>query len=210
MPQPRRLGPRAPHGGRGGPPRSGAAEAFFGKMQRALARQGHHHRPLGDDGGSAAGGAGALSGGIPSRDPGALGRRETGAPGVLGNRAASGTVILDELGAEHVRTGKPIVYTSADSVLQMAAHEEAVPLERSMIFAVDRAAAPRPFRGGAGHCPAVRGRSRASTGAPTTAGTSPSRPPERTSAGAPRGARRAGGEAWARSRTSSTARGDHR
>jgi phosphopentomutase len=54
----------------------------------------------------------------------------TGAPGVLGNRAASGTAILDELGAEHVRTGKPIVYTSADSVFQVAAHEEVVPVER--------------------------------------------------------------------------------
>jgi len=54
----------------------------------------------------------------------------TGAPGVLGNRAASGTAILDELGAEHVRTGKPIVYTSADSVFQVAAHEAVVPVER--------------------------------------------------------------------------------
>src|SRR5512146_2032564 len=54
--------------------------------------------------------------------------RETGAPGVLGNRAASGTVIIQELGEEHQRTGKPIVYTSADSVFQIAAHEETVPL----------------------------------------------------------------------------------
>ncbi len=49
--------------------------------------------------------------------------------GVLGNKAASGTVILDELGAEHVRTGSWIVYTSADSVFQVAAHERVVPLE---------------------------------------------------------------------------------
>jgi phosphopentomutase len=55
--------------------------------------------------------------------------RETGVPGVLGNRAASGTAIVAELGAEHQRTGKPIVYTSADSVFQIAAHEETVPLE---------------------------------------------------------------------------------
>jgi phosphopentomutase len=48
---------------------------------------------------------------------------------VLGNRAASGTAILDELGDEHVRTGKWIVYTSADSVFQVAAHEEVVPLD---------------------------------------------------------------------------------
>src|SRR5512146_2336083 len=53
----------------------------------------------------------------------------TGAPGVLGNRAASGTVIIQELGEEHQRTGKPIVYTSADSVFQVACHEETVPLE---------------------------------------------------------------------------------
>ncbi len=54
---------------------------------------------------------------------------ETGAPGVLGNKAASGTVIIQELGEEHQRTGKPIVYTSADSVFQVACHEETVPLE---------------------------------------------------------------------------------
>jgi len=48
--------------------------------------------------------------------------------GVLGNRAASGTAILDDLGEEHVRTGDWIVYTSADSVFQIAAHEEVVPL----------------------------------------------------------------------------------
>jgi phosphopentomutase len=53
----------------------------------------------------------------------------TGVPGVLANRAASGTQILEELGEEHQRTGKPIVYTSADSVFQVAAHEETVPLE---------------------------------------------------------------------------------
>jgi phosphopentomutase len=46
----------------------------------------------------------------------------------LGNVAISGTVIIDELGAEHMRTGSPIVYTSADSVFQVAAHEEIIPL----------------------------------------------------------------------------------
>jgi phosphopentomutase len=50
--------------------------------------------------------------------------------GTLGNRPASGTQILEELGDEHVRTGKPIVYTSGDSVFQIAAHEEAYGLER--------------------------------------------------------------------------------
>ncbi|HSP16987.1 MAG TPA: phosphopentomutase [Thermoanaerobaculia bacterium] len=47
----------------------------------------------------------------------------------LGNKPASGTVILDELGEEHMRTGWPIVYTSADSVFQVAAHEEVIPVE---------------------------------------------------------------------------------
>ncbi len=51
-------------------------------------------------------------------------------PGVLGNYPASGTEIIKELGEEHVRTGKPIVYTSADSVFQIAAHEEIIPIER--------------------------------------------------------------------------------
>ena len=54
----------------------------------------------------------------------AIGRR------VLGNKAASGTEIIKELGEEHVRTGRPIVYTSADSVFQIAAHEHVVPLEQ--------------------------------------------------------------------------------
>ena len=49
--------------------------------------------------------------------------------GVLGNKPASGTEIIQELGEEHQRTGKWIVYTSADSVFQVAAHEETIPLE---------------------------------------------------------------------------------
>src|SRR5947209_4805999 len=55
---------------------------------------------------------------------------KTGVPGVLGNIPASGTEIIKQLGEEHVRTGKPIVYTSADSVFQIAAHEEVIPLDR--------------------------------------------------------------------------------
>lgn len=51
-------------------------------------------------------------------------------PGVIGNKHASGTVIIDELGEEHQQTGKPIVYTSADSVFQIAAHEESFGLQR--------------------------------------------------------------------------------
>ena len=53
-----------------------------------------------------------------------------GLPGVLGNCHASGTTIIAELGEEHVRTGKPIVYASADSVFQIACHEESFGLER--------------------------------------------------------------------------------
>lgn len=52
-----------------------------------------------------------------------------GRPRALGNKAASGTEIIAELGEEHVRTGDPIVYTSADPVFQIAAHEDVVPLE---------------------------------------------------------------------------------
>jgi phosphopentomutase len=54
--------------------------------------------------------------------------RRIGRPS-LGNTVASGTVIIDELGPEHVRTGAPIVYTSADSVFQIAAHESVIPLD---------------------------------------------------------------------------------
>ena len=81
--------------------------------------------------------------------------------GVLGNKAASGTAIIEELGDEHVRTGKLIVYTSADSVFQIAAHEEVVPLDelyRICGIARDILVPPhrvsrviaRPFLGGPG------------------------------------------------------------
>jgi len=84
--------------------------------------------------------------------------RKTGR-GWLGNKAASGTGIIAELGAEHQRTGKWIVYTSADSVFQVAAHESTVPIDdlyracgvaRDMLkgeHAVSRVIA-RPFEGG--------------------------------------------------------------
>ncbi len=49
--------------------------------------------------------------------------------GILGNKAASGTAIIEELGEEHMKTGKPIVYTSGDSVFQIAAHEDVIPLD---------------------------------------------------------------------------------
>src|SRR5207302_2376418 len=48
----------------------------------------------------------------------------------IGNHASSGTAILNELGAEHVKTGRPILYTSADSVMQIAAHEEVIPTKK--------------------------------------------------------------------------------
>jgi len=80
---------------------------------------------------------------------------------ILGNTVASGTEIIAELGPEHERTGYPIVYTSADSVFQIAAHEDVVPIERLYWMcevargvlggphAVSRVIA-RPFRGAAG------------------------------------------------------------
>ena len=56
--------------------------------------------------------------------------REAKLEGILGNKAASGTEIIKELGEEHIKTGKPICYTSADSVFQIAAHEEIFGLEK--------------------------------------------------------------------------------
>ncbi|HAR43026.1 MAG TPA: phosphopentomutase, partial [Bdellovibrionales bacterium] len=64
--------------------------------------------------------------------------KENNLPGVLGNKAASGTEIIEELGREHLETGKPILYTSADSVWQVAAHEEFFGLER--LYSICRSA----------------------------------------------------------------------
>ena len=55
---------------------------------------------------------------------------KAGVPGILANVPASGTEIIKEFGEEHIKTGKPIIYTSADSVFQIAAHEEIIPIER--------------------------------------------------------------------------------
>lgn len=55
--------------------------------------------------------------------------KKTGVPGILGNKTASGTAILEELGDEHIKTKKPIIYTSADSVFQIACHEEVYSIE---------------------------------------------------------------------------------
>lgn len=88
---------------------------------------------------------------------------------VLGNKAASGTEIIKELGDEHVRTGKPIVYTSADSVFQLAAHVDVIPLDElyricriardqlSGAHAVGRVIA-RPFEGPSGSFSRTRDR----------------------------------------------------
>jgi phosphopentomutase len=65
--------------------------------------------------------------------------------GTLGNYAASGTQIIDDLGAEHMRTGKPIVYTSADSVFQIAAHEDVIPIDEQ--YRINTAAFELAVRG---------------------------------------------------------------
>ncbi|MFN3482321.1 MAG: phosphopentomutase [Rhabdaerophilum calidifontis] len=62
--------------------------------------------------------------------------RDTGLPGILGECHASGTAIIEEFGEAHIRTGRPILYTSADSVLQIAAHEQHFGLER--LYAICR------------------------------------------------------------------------
>ncbi|MDW7728862.1 MAG: phosphopentomutase [Bacillota bacterium] len=89
--------------------------------------------------------------------------------GTLGNIAASGTEIIKVLGSEHINTGKPIVYTSADSVFQIAAHEDIVPREqlyewckkaRTLLtgnYAVGRVIA-RPFTGSSGNFTRTQGR----------------------------------------------------
>ncbi|MBI1218543.1 MAG: phosphopentomutase [Rhodobacteraceae bacterium] len=87
--------------------------------------------------------------------------RAAGTAGILGNCHASGVPIIEALGAEHLRTGRPICYTSADSVFQIAAHEESFGLDR--LIALCQAVAPvlhamkvgrviaRPFTGAPGH-----------------------------------------------------------
>jgi phosphopentomutase len=95
--------------------------------------------------------------------------KQTGVEGFLGNVAASGTEIIARLGDEHLRTDKPIVYTSADSVLQIAAHVDIFPLEK--LYAICEAARKlmtgdlgvcriiaRPFAGVAGKFFRIAGR----------------------------------------------------
>ena len=96
----------------------------------------------------------------------------------LGNCQRSGTTILEELGAEHLRTGKPILYTSADSVLQIAAHERIIPRRRlykicqiarhhADAFRIGRVIA-RPFTGEPGQFQRTNGRHDFSIAPPRT------------------------------------------
>jgi phosphopentomutase len=88
-------------------------------------------------------------------------KRRTGVAGILGNKAASGTEIIAELGAEHTRCGYPIIYTSADSVFQIAAHEDIIALPELYEMCVQARAVcddwrigrviARPFIGGPGN-----------------------------------------------------------
>ena len=107
----------------------------------------------------------------------AVGRR------VLCNRPASGTAIIEELGDEHVATGRPIVYTSADSVFQIACHEDVVPVTQLYEWCeVARGILQGAARRRPGHRAAVRRRRRAATRARRGAATSrSSRPGPRTS-----------------------------
>lgn len=98
--------------------------------------------------------------------------------GILGNKAASGTEIIQELGDEHVGTGKPIVYTSVDSVFQIAAHVDVIPLDelydmcakaRALLTGehpIARVIA-RPFTGTSGHYERINGARRDYTVSPT-------------------------------------------
>ena len=199
----RRPRARPPHRHRGRAARPGAAGALR-QARRALAGQGHHHRPLGDDG------AGPLRA-LPHLPAAASRRRSStpflaasGAPGVLGNEVASGTEIIARLGAEHERTGWPIVYTSADSVFQIAAHEAVVPLERLYGWCEAARRVLDPLAGGAGHRPAVRGPARRLPADLPPARLQPEAAPGPTVLERLREAGPARWWGWARSATSST------
>ena len=137
---PRRRAGRVPQGLDAAVPLKGQ----WGYRRRSVERQGHAVRPLGDRRR-----AGDFRLGLfparPSRPSrarltDALIARAASLPGLLGNKHASGTEIIAELGEEHMRTGKPIIYTSADSVIQIAAHEETFrPRPRSTRSARSRA-----------------------------------------------------------------------
>ena len=103
------------------------APAVAGRLARALEGEGHDRRALGADGRRH---ADAVPD-VPVRLPGRGDRpvHEPDGPWRARQQARVGTEIIQELGEEHQRTGKWIVYTSADSVFQIAAHEETIPLE---------------------------------------------------------------------------------
>ena len=111
---------------------AGDRRRALGRRHRGLARQGHALRPLG-----ARRRAGALGLALlPAHRPGDPARvtepliARAGLPGTLCNAHASGMPVIRAFGAEHIATGKPILYTSADSVLQIAAHETHFGLDR--------------------------------------------------------------------------------
>ena len=132
----------------------------------SIGRQGLGHRSLGNDGRRARPPVSGVSRRLSRRDDLREFSRLIGR-GVIGNKAASGTAIIDELGAEHMRTGALIVYTSADSVFQIAAHEAVVPVSELVSrceiayalvgegLGVARVIA-RPFVGEPGHVQADR------------------------------------------------------
>ena len=104
----------------------------MGLRDRDFARQGYALGPLGDRRNAGRFRLGLFPETIPAFPESLTAAliAEGGLAGILGNRHASGTAIIEELGEEHVRSLKPICYTSANSVLQIAAHEEAFGLER--------------------------------------------------------------------------------
>ena len=108
-------------------------------------------------------------------------------PGILGNKHASGTPIIDEFGEEHIRTGKPIFYTSVDSVFQIAAHETHFGLERLYEVCEIAFELTEPLKIGRVIArPFVGENARRPSSAPATAATSPSRRPSRPCSTAPR------------------------
>ncbi len=126
-PRPRRASRRSADD----PRRRGAARRLR-PHGGGVARQGLGDRPLGADGPRPRPAVSGVSRRVSRRGD----RRSSSAASAartLGNKAASGTAIIDELGPEHMRTGTPIVYTSADSVFQIAAHEDVDPGRPSCI-----------------------------------------------------------------------------
>ena len=113
-----------------GMPPDAAPGTAHGALGRALGRQGHHHRPLGDRRHRPGPAVPAVSRRVPAGGRSGRSRPAIGPEGARATRPASGTEIIEELGEEHLRTGEPIVYTSGDSVFQIATHVDVVPLEQ--------------------------------------------------------------------------------